>query len=138
MVLLGTYQTDPSASRSLVESESSAAAEAGITYIEVSETLRRVQRAAPQLTWFASDGMHPGKDLALLNAVLVHKAIHGSLPEPQPLLVSAPIYGATSGLTEKLRQADAPPPLPDTPIAARYSSETFEMMLGALRDGTGS
>lgn len=138
VVLLGTYQADPSASRSLVDSESSAAAEAKISYINVSEALQRLRLNAPELAWFASDGMHPGKDLALLNAILLHKAIHGSLPEPQSLIVSAPIYGTTSGLTQELRQADAPPPLPETPLEVRYSSETFAKLLRAVSDGTGS
>jgi len=138
VVLLGTYQSDPSASRSLVESESSAAAEADIPYIEVSETLQQLRLTAPEFAWFAPDGMHPGKDLALLNAILVHKAIRGSLPEPRPLIVSAPIYGATSGLTEELRQADAPPPLRETPTEVRYSSETLKTLIGVVSSGSGS
>jgi len=36
---------------------------------------------APDLTWFADDGQHPGKHLALLNAMLVHEAVFGSLPD---------------------------------------------------------
>lgn len=132
VVLLGTYQSSPVASRRLVESESSAAAEAQIAYIEVSETLQRLRIAAPELAWFAPDGMHPGKDLVLLNAILVQKAIRGTLPEPRALVVSAPIYGSTSGLTEVLRQADAPPPLPETPTEVRYSSETLGKLIEVL------
>ena len=138
VVLLGTYQADPSASRSLVEGESSAAAEAKIPYVEVSENLRRLRIAAPKLDWLASDGMHPGKDLALLNAILLHRAVHGSLPEAQPLIVSAPIYGTTAGLKGELRQADAPAPLPETPSETRYPSETLETLLRALSDRSGS
>ena len=135
VVLLGTYQPDPSASRKLVESESSAAADVGIPYIEVSETLQRLRLAAPELAWFAPDGMHPGKDLTLLNALLVHKAIYGSLPKPRPLIVSAPIYGPASGLSEAVRRADAPPPLPTTPIGTRYSSEVLEKLISTLAAG---
>jgi len=132
VVLLGSYQPHPAASQRLVEAESAAAAEVGIPYIEVSEKLRRLRNTAPELTWFAPDGMHPGKELALLNAILVYQALHGSLPSPEPLTVIAPIYGSTSGLTETLRQADAPPPLSETPKEVRYSSATLSKLLGAV------
>ena len=132
VVLLGTYQPHPTASQRLIKEESSAAAEAGIPYIEVSEKLQQLRNTAPELTWFATDGMHPGKDLALLNAVLVHKALRGSLPGPGPLTVMAPIYGSTSGLTETLRQADAPAPLPDTPSEVRYPPDTLKKLLDTI------
>lgn len=129
VVLLGTYQPNPVASRNLIEEEAAAAEAAGILYVEVSEKLRQLRSVAPELTWFATDGMHPGKDLALLDAMLVHKALHGSLPRPDALTVAAPIYGTTSGLTEALRQVDDPPPLPDTPSEVHYTSETLEKLL---------
>ena len=132
IVLLGSYQPHPAASRRLIEAESAAAADVGIPYIEVSEKLRHLSSAAPELTWFAPDGMHPGKELALLNAILVYQALHGSLPNPEPLTVVAPIYESTSGLTETLRQADAPPPLSETPKEVRYSSATLRKLLGAV------
>ncbi|MCD7098069.1 hypothetical protein [Stenotrophomonas sp. MMGLT7] len=134
VVLLGTYQANPAASRSLVESESAAAAEAGIPHIEVSGKLQRLRATAPELSWFGPDGMHPGKDLALLDAVLVYQALHDSLPEPGPLTVKAPIYGNNSGLTEALRQADAPPPLPSTPGEVEYPADTLKKLLDAMRD----
>lgn len=137
VVLLGTYQPHPAASRNLVEKESSAAEAAGIAYIEVSEKLQLLRRVAPELAWFATDGIHPGKDLALLNAMLVHQTLHGSLQKPRPLTVTAPIYGSTSGLTEALRQADAPPPLPDTPGEVRYTLDTLEKLLNTI-SSTGS
>jgi hypothetical protein len=137
-VLLGTYQPHPVASQRLIKEESSAAADAGITYIEVSEKLQQLRHTAPELTWFATDGMHPGKDLALLNAVLVHKALRGSLPRPASLTVKAPIYGSTSGLTETLRQADAPPPLPGTASEVRYSPATLKKLLGTANHENGS
>lgn len=130
--LLGTYQPHPEASKQLVKMESAAAAEAGIPYLEISENLQRLRKAAPGLSWFAPDGMHPGKDLALLNAVLVYRALYGSPPEPRSLTVTAPIYGSTSGLKEALRRAEAPPPLPDTPGEARYPAETLEKILGTI------
>lgn len=138
VVLLGTYQPHPAASQRLIKEESSAAAEAEIPYIEVSEKLRQLRNTAPELMWFASDGMHPGKDLALLNAVLVHKVLRGSLPSPGPLKVMAPIYGSTSGLTETLRQSNAPPPLPDTPREVRYPADTLRKLLGTVSSEGGS
>lgn len=138
VVLLGTYQPDPVVSRSLVEKEAAAAREAGIPYVEVSEKLQQLRRVAPELAWFAKDGIHPGKDLALLNAMLVYRALHGSLPEPRPLRVVAPIYGAASGLTEALRRADAPPPLADTPGEVRYTSDTLKRMLSTINGASGS
>lgn len=132
VVLLGSYQTHPGASRTLVEMESAAAKEAGIPYIEVSAKLQQLRGVAPELMWFATDGVHPGKDLALLSAILVYQSLHSSLPEPSSLTVTAPIYDSRSGLTEVLRQADAPPPLPDTPDEVRYTSETLRKLISAV------
>lgn len=136
--LLGTYQRHPAASRYLVERESLAAQEAGIPYVEVSETLQRLLETEPGLSWFADDGVHPGKHLALLNAVLVYRALYGMLPQPVPLTVKAPIYGTRSGLTEELRSAKAPPPLPDTPTEISYSPDTLKRLLAYVSNETSS
>jgi len=132
IVLLGTYQFQPDAALRLVEHEAAAAQEAGIPYIEVSLKLWQLGGAGPEFTWLANDGMHPGKDLLLLDASLVYQALFGSLPRPKPLTVTAPIYGSTSGLTESLRQSDAPPPLPDTPREVLYTDETIEKILSVI------
>lgn len=133
VLLLGTYQPDPSASQRLVEAESAAAGAAGIAYVEVSETLRMLREADPQRAWFAEDGFHPGSDLALLNAILVYRAIHDTLPEPGPLRVAAPIYGSTSGLDETLRSSVSPPPLAATPMEIQYASDIVARLIGASR-----
>lgn len=132
VVLLGTYQTETAMSEALVAGEALAAADAHIPYVEVSEKLRHVRIAAPKLTWFAADGTHPGKDLALLNAVLVYQTLHRSLPKLAPLTVMAPIYGSKSGLRETLRQADAPPPLRETPRKVRYEAGVLKTLLNAI------
>lgn len=137
-VLLGTYQSNPSASAMLVEKEFFAASEAGIPYIEVSEKLRTLQSTSPDLAWLAEDGMHPGTALALLNATLIYDALHNSLPADAPLTVRAPIYGITSGLTETLRQSDDPPPLPDTPSKVEYPRSTMQVILQAFAPASGS
>lgn len=132
VVLFGTYQGHPGASEHLIAAESSAAAEAGIPYIEVSNKLQQLRNSAPDLTWHAPDGVHPGKHLALLNAILVHEVLLGSLPRPEAVTVKAPIYGSNSGLTEVLRQADAPPPRKDTPTEVRYSSDAMRELIEAV------
>lgn len=129
VVLLGTYQTHPGASRKIVEVEAAAAAEAGIPYVEVSETLRRLRHAEPHLAWFGDDGVHPGTDLALLNAVALHRVLRGAPPVARPLEVSAPIHRATSGLDARLRPADEPPPLPTTPGGIDYPASTLAAIL---------
>jgi hypothetical protein len=138
VVLLGSYQTHPGASQALVEMESAAAQEAEIPYTEISGRLHQLRSVAPELTWFATDGMHPGKDLALLSAILVYQSLHNSLPEPKPLTVTAPIYGSNSGLTAVLRQADAPPPLPNTPTEMSYLSDTIKKLVSAISSKGGS
>jgi hypothetical protein len=132
VVLLGSYQPHPQASRSIVEKESAAATEAGIPYIEISETLRRLRDHAPDLVWFAADGMHPGKDLALLDAIRLHQLLRGRLPLPASLTVQAPIYGVSSGLTAELRASDGPPPRPDTAPGTQYDAETLRRIIDVV------
>ena len=136
--LLGTYQGNPAASRSLVAEESAAAAAAGIPYLEVSEKLQLLRSAAPAMGWQASDGMHPGPDLALLNAASLHQALFGKLPRPSALTVHAPIYGTTSGLTEVLRSAEDPAPLATTPRTVEYSEKSLDTVLQSLGTSSGS
>jgi len=136
--LLGTYQGNPAASESLVAAESAAAAEAGIPYLEISQKLQTLRAAAPDMDWFAPDGMHPGPTLALLNATLLHQALLGSPPHPDALTVNAPIYGITSGLTETVRSAEDPPPLATTPRSVEYSASSLQILLQSLNAEAGS
>jgi hypothetical protein len=131
VVMLGTYQPRPDASRELVDEEARVAERAGIGHAEVSESLRALREAAPDLTWAAEDGMHPGRELALLHAVRVYQALHGTSPRVAALQVSAPIYGAGSGLDATLRAADAPAPLPGTPAGIDYPADTLARILDA-------
>lgn len=132
VVLLGTYQSLPAMSKAIVEREAAAAAEAGIAYIEVSETLQRLDGAQPALAWFDADGMHPGKDLTLLEAMLLHRQLFGAWPGARALVVNAPIYGVQSGLTETLRAADAPAPKAGTLHTIAYTADTLHALLDAL------
>ncbi|GAB6197077.1 hypothetical protein PAGU2595_023960 [Lysobacter xanthus] len=132
VVLLGTYQSNPDVSAELVAKESSAADEAGAVYAEVATTLPRVRAAAPELTWFAADGMHPGPALTLLDATALYRAVFGSTPRPAALSVRAPIYASASGLTEALRASDAPAPRPGTPAGTVYPSSTVRAIVAAV------
>ncbi len=138
VVLLGTYQANPSVSKVLVQKESLAASEAGIPYIEVSERLRALNSSFPELNWFAEDGLHPGAALALLNATLIYKTLHGSTPRNAPIAVRAPIYRIKSGLTAILRQSNDPPPLPNTPSKLKYRRSTVQVILQAMNSYDGS
>lgn len=133
VVLLGSYQPHPAASRRLVEMESAAAAQVGIAYVEVSQTMQRLQAQAPDLAWFAPDGAHPGADLTLMKAMLLYRTLHGEFPRAAALAVDAPIHAVSSGLTETLRPAQAPPPHSDTPARIDYPAATLRLMHGALR-----
>jgi len=132
VVLLGSYQSLPEVSRHLVEAEADAAADAGIGYVEVSETLRRLRERAPGLAWFHVDGAHPGKDLTLLDAVLLYRQLYGAAPEPKSLTVNAPIYTTQSGLEAELRAADAPAPLPGARRQVSYPAATLDVLLQAI------
>ena len=127
--LLGTYQGHPYFSKGIVAAESAAASEAGIGYLEVSESLQRYRAEAPDIGWNAPDGMHPGPALALLNAVLLHRAVLGAWPQPDAFTVDAPIYGASSGLTPEVRGAADPPPIDTMPRAIDYPAETLRRLL---------
>lgn len=132
VVLLGTYQAHPQSSLRIVEAESSAAAQAGIAYVEISETLQHLRKRAPDLAWFAPDGQHPGKDLALLNAMRIHQTLRGALPAPAALTVNAPIYGVSSGLDGMRRASDAPPPRVDTPMQTQYTADTLRLLSSGI------
>ena len=127
--LLGTYQAHPYFSKGIVAAESAAASDAGIDYLEVSESLQRYRAEAPDIGWNAPDGMHPGPALALLNAVLLHRAVLGAWPQPDAFTVDAPIYGASSGLTPEVRGAADPPPIDTMPRAIDYPAETLRRVL---------
>jgi hypothetical protein len=131
--MLGSYQP-ASGSRHLVDAESAAAGAAGVQYIEISETLQTLMQTHPGMHWFPPGDFHPGKDLALLNAVRVHQAIHGTLPAAESLAVQAPIYASTSGLDEVLRPSDAPAPLAATPGSIAYPAESLAVLVSQLEE----
>lgn len=135
--LMGSYQGDPAASRALVAAETAAAAGAGIPYLEVSLKLQVLRAATNRVEWMASDGMHPGPGLALLNAAVLYRALTGTSPAPSAFTVNAPIYGTTSGLTASLRRATDAPPLPNTPRSASYPADWVHTVVEALPASSG-
>ncbi len=135
VLLLGSYQSSPGVSVRLVQRESQAAAEGGATYVAISEHLRQLSAEVPTAAWFDADGMHPGPALALLNAIQLHRELYGSVPV-RSFDVSAPIYLPKSGLESALRNADAPPPLADTPMHIHYDQTLIDRISTALDAGT--
>lgn len=134
VVMLGTYQhhSEPS-SEQLVAVEIEVSAGLGLRHAEVSETLRQLRGHAPDLPWFAADGGHPGPALALLQAILLHRSLHGTLPQRGDLMIEAPAYGITTGLDETLRAAADPPPMPDiTPSQIHYDAATVGRIIELL------
>ena len=132
VILLGSYQKNAGASEQLVNKESAAANVASISYIKVSSSLQTGLTVSPALEWFYEDGIHPGSDLILLEAALLHEEIFGEVSAPSELLVDAPIYTNNSGLTPILRSATALPPRAETPKSKTYTSANITGVFDVL------
>jgi hypothetical protein len=132
-VLMGTYQGDPGASDEIVEAESQAAKTLGVRYVSVSDRFQRGRSVAPELQWLHSDGMHPGRDLTLLEALLLYVELFEQSPTNAALAVDAPIYSPSSGLSPELRSATAPAPREGTPHGTLYDSEHVARLIELLR-----
>lgn len=91
-VVLGTYQLVPDISRALQTNEKAVAAEIGALSVPISDRLLRGMRQLPELEWLATDHMHPGHDLTLLDAIALYQTIFGSPPGTDSITVRAPIY----------------------------------------------
>ena len=91
-ILLGTYQVDKEAAATIEGAESRAAVESRIGYVPVANLLTELRMRYPNMNWFASDGMHPGSDLTLMEALLLFKKVHGTTPTASAICVRAPIF----------------------------------------------
>lgn len=91
-LLLGTYQSLPQASDALLDAEGAAATDAGMPYIAVSGRLAKGKASLPDAIWLNADGMHPGHDLILLDAVLLYTQMFGNAPPAAGFRVEAPMY----------------------------------------------
>jgi hypothetical protein len=115
-----------------VDAESKAAKEAGVDYVSVSDRLDEVRAALPGMEWFAADGMHPGPDLTLLDALLLFEQVHGERPHAVDLAIAAPIYSYTPGTSpQRLPKADADDPAP-VPMKQEYTSARINAILQRL------
>lgn len=131
--LLGSYQPSAGPSQTLVQMEGSAALDAGVTYIEVSEQLRYLRQLHADMAWFSTDGtMHPGKDLALLNAVLLYQAIYADSPALVDFVVNAPIYTARYSPNLELTSADSVNANKDIEQNVVYPLLTLKMIIDDL------
>jgi len=81
-VLLGTYQSIKGSSDALAAAELDLARTLKMTHVAVSPTLFKARQRFPERPWIDPDGVHPGKDLILLNAVLLYRQLFGHAPEP--------------------------------------------------------
>lgn len=91
-ILLGTYQPGIEGSASIERAESAAARSDKVPYIAVSKRWLQGRKQFPHANWNWPDGMHPGHDLVLLEAVLLYQQLYGRLPEARPLEVRAPMF----------------------------------------------
>lgn len=131
-VLVGTYQGDPGASEAIVQAESNAALALGVDYISVSDRLQRGRLSEPEMEWLAADGMHPGHDLILIEALLLYEHLFDRRPTSSALVVEAPMYSSSSGLTPDLRSASDAAPRDGTPFGKQYDSDRVVRLMNLL------
>jgi hypothetical protein len=101
-IILGTYQQLPQASRALEASERNLASQLDVAYVAVSESFRQGLQTNSDLRWLASDGMHPGPDLALMQATLLYRTIFKHFPlhaafNVGPIFYSAEVWAQVLG-----------------------------------------
>lgn len=80
VLYLGTYQTQPHVSRELVNAETELGSKMDATYLEISESLRRLQEQQPSLPWLYEDHGHPGIATTMLMAMRAYQAINPGQP----------------------------------------------------------
>ena len=131
-VLVGTYQGEPRASEAIVAAESNAALGVEVDYISVSDRLHRGRLSEPEMEWFGADGMHPGHELVLMEALLLYEHLFDTRPTSSELVVEAPMYSASSGLTPDLRSASHAAPRAGTSFGKQYDSERVTRLMNLL------
>ncbi|HMN44528.1 MAG TPA: hypothetical protein PKE27_08150 [Povalibacter sp.] len=122
-VLLGTYQGSSSASRALVTAETVLAKALDAAYVPVSNYLDCGRLKNGALRWLDRDGMHPGPELTLMMATSLYRELFGSFPPAGEIVVRAPIYPVSSGLSAE-GFASAQPILPGTGASITYDAAT--------------
>lgn len=117
-ILLGTYQPGSEGSNNIERAESSAAARNNVRYVAVSKRWLQGRQQFPLANWNWTDGMHPGHDLVLMEAVLLYRQLYGAMPRAEALHVRAPMFVPGS----KFASPDpvSRPLLPEVPPAGGY------------------
>ena len=131
-LLLGTYQGLDSSSHAIEAREIALARRIGAIHIPVSERFRRLRAESGAKNWFHEDGMHPGHDLVLLEAIWLYQAIFNSSPLPRELVVTGPMFGPNARFDGSI------PASAQSPVSAmkpyRYDQrEVSEMIRSAIR-----
>lgn len=136
---LGTYQPMPRASDALLVGEAGAAAAASVPLVPVSALYGQAVATHPQLQWHDPDGMHPGPQLQLLQAVLLYRQITGEYPDATGFTVSAPMYPPRARFFPPLlasEKAQLPAGAPDDMADGHvYPDEAVSVALELARGG---
>ncbi len=130
-ILLGTYQTMPAFSKGIELNEGLLAKKIGAIYIPVSERLRFARKRAPDLNWFYADGMHPGHDLILLEAIAIYEAIFNSGASPGELRIDRAMFGQGAHLNGSIPASRQQSELPVTPYI--YDQQRMEKVIAIER-----
>lgn len=131
-ILLGTYQTDKDVAAAIQAAESRAAAESKIEYVPVANLLTELRKRYPNLNWFASDGMHPGSDLTLLEALLLFKKVHGTAPPASAISVRAPIFALKAPPLE-VRNSSSVKDISGVQDGVAYESDRVSVLLESIK-----
>ncbi|MBD8900459.1 SGNH/GDSL hydrolase family protein [Rhodanobacter sp. DHG33] len=131
-LLLGTYQDNPEASDTIVQTESAAAHTNALPYVAVSGQLGLGLKRYPAESWFYTDGIHPGHELVLLESVLLYRQLFGTLPQAQALDVQAPMYGPKAKF-QPPSPVSLPLPNDGTPTGHAYSVQDVEAAIALAR-----
>lgn len=132
-LFLGTYQRHPSASERLLEGEAQAAAAASVPLIPVSALYQQGVASQPDLRWHDADGMHPGPQLQLLNAVLLYRELAGEYPAPAGFTVTAPMYAPRDSFFPPLLASQKAVVKGDPADSHAYSTEAMTVALALAR-----
>jgi hypothetical protein len=130
-MLLGTYQENREAAAHVEAAESKAAQDAGVEYVPVASLLSELRTRHPDMNWFASDGMHPGPDLTLLEALLLSKHVYGTTPPVSSMSVKAPIF-TTKGPPLEVRNASSAKNISGVRYGIDYDANHVAILVGSI------
>lgn len=93
VLYMGTYQPVPKFSQMLVDAEAQQGKEMGAPALEISETLRNLQRQHADFPWLYADQSHPGIATTELMALRVYQALHPGEPlKPYALCTDSRLF----------------------------------------------